>query len=90
MPQFSRWTRPQRRGLLFFALVFVVEHFLLFFVSQVQQHNTFTPLAWHAYSLDLPKSLVDTIRSRVAQNAIFKPPRSLKNLLAYVTKNGMI
>jgi len=38
MPQFSRWTRPQRRGLLFLALVFVVGHFLLFFVSQEQQH----------------------------------------------------
>jgi DNA uptake protein ComE-like DNA-binding protein len=40
MPQFSQWTRPQRRGLLFLALVFVVGHFLLFFANQKQQDTT--------------------------------------------------
>jgi len=98
MPQFSQWTRPQRRGLLFLVLVFVVGHLLLFHANQEQQHTTllrplptdlvakrdslrqlslnkdtiypFNPnrlTAWHAYRLDLPKSLVDTIQSRVAQ-----------------------
>ena len=40
MPQFSQWTRPQRRGLLFLAMVFVVGHFLLFFANQEQQYTT--------------------------------------------------
>jgi len=103
MPQFPQWTRPQRRGLLFLALVFVGGHFLLFFVNQ-EQHDTtllrplpddlitkvdslrqqsfkkdtiypFNPnrlSAWHAYSLDLPLSLVDTIQSRVAQESYFQ------------------
>jgi hypothetical protein len=48
MPQFSQWTRPQRRGLLFLALVFVVGHFLLFFANQ-EQYNTSSlrPLPGH-------------------------------------------
>ena len=102
MPQFSQWTRPQRRGLLFLALVFVVGHLLLFFVNQEQHDITllrslpddlitkrdslrqqsfkkdtiypFNPnqlSAWHAYRLDLPKSLVDTIQSRVSQESYF-------------------
>ena len=101
MPQFSQWTRPQRRGLLFIILVFVVGHFLLFFVNQ-EHHDTtllrplpnhlvakrdslwqqpkkkdtmypFNPnrlTAWHAYRLDLPKSLVDTIQSRVCSRTL--------------------
>ena len=109
MPQFSQWTRPQRRGLLFLALVFVGGHFLLFFVNQ-EQHDTtlllplpddlitkrdslrqqsfkkdtiypFNPnrlSAWHAYRLDLPKSLVDTIQSRVAQESYFQTAQEFK------------
>ena len=103
MPQFSQWTRPQRRGSLFLAMVFVVGHFLLFFANQEQQYTTLLRLlpdhliakrdslrdqsprkdtiypfnpnrlsAWHAYRLDLPKSLVDTIQSRVAQESYFQ------------------
>ena len=103
MPQFSQWTRPQRRGLLLLALIFVVGHLLLFFTHQ-NQHNVasvyplpdqlivkrdsllqklpkkdtiypFNPnrlTAWQAYRLDLPKSLADTIRSRVAQERYFQ------------------
>jgi hypothetical protein len=40
MPQFSQWTRPQRRGLLFLVLVVVVGHLLLFHANQEQQHTT--------------------------------------------------
>ena len=40
MPQFSQWTRPQRRGLLFLVLVVVVGHLLLFHANQEQQHIT--------------------------------------------------
>lgn len=109
MPQFSQWTRPQRRGLLFLAMVFVVGHFLLFFANQEQQYTTllrplpdhliakrdslrdqsprkdtiypFNPnrlSAWHAYRLDLPKSLVDTIQSRVAQESYFQTAQEFK------------
>ena len=39
MPQFPQWIRPQRRGLLFLALVFVGGHLLLFFVNQ-EEHDT--------------------------------------------------
>ena len=109
MPQFSQWTRSQRRGLLFLALVFVVGHLLLFFVNQ-EQHDTtllrplpddlvakrdsllqksmkkdtiypFNPnllSAWHAYRLDLPKSLVDTIQSRVARKRYFQTAQEFK------------
>lgn len=109
MPQFSRWTRSQRHGLLFLALVFVVGHFLLFFVSQ-EQHDTtllhplpdhlvakrdslqqqstkkdtiypFNPnrlSAWHAYRLDLPKSIVATIQSRVGQERYFQTAQEFK------------
>ena len=113
MPQFSQWTRPQRRGLLFLALVFVVGHFLLFFASQNQQDTTllrplpdelvakrdsllqqsmkkdtiypFNPnrlSAWHAYRLDLPKSLVDTIQSRIAQERYFQTAQEFKEFAA--------
>ena len=34
--------------------------------------------AWHAYRLDLPKSLVDTIQSRVAQESFFQTPQEFK------------
>ena len=109
MPQFSQWTRPQRRGLLFLALVFVVGHLLLFHANQEQQHTTllrplptdlvakrdslrqlslnkdtiypFNPnrlTAWQAYRLDLPKSLADTIRSRVAQQLYFQTAQEFK------------
>ena len=109
MPQFSQWTRPQRRGLLFLALVFVVGHLLLFFVNQEQHDITllrplpddlitkrdslrqqsfkkdtiypFNPnqlSAWHAYRLDLPKSLVDTIQSRVSQESYFQTAQEFK------------
>ena len=109
MPQFSQWTRPQRRGLLFLALVFVVGHLLLFFVNQEQHDITllrplpddlitkrdslrqqsfkkdtiypFNPnrlSVWHAYRLDLPKSLVDTIQSRVAQESYFQTAQEFK------------
>lgn len=109
MPQFSQWTRPQRRGLLFLVLVFVVGHLLLFHANQEQQHTTllrplptdlvakrdslrqlslnkdtiypFNPnrlTAWQAYRLDLPKSLVDTIQSRVAQESFFQTPQEFK------------
>ena len=109
MPQFSQSTRPQRRGLLFLALVFVVGHLLLFFVNQ-EQHDiillrplpddlitkrdslrqqsfkkdtiySFNPnrlSVWHAYCLDLPKSLVDTIQSRVAQESYFQTAQEYK------------
>ena len=40
MPQFSQWTRPQRRRLLFLVLVVVVGHLLLFHANQEQQHIT--------------------------------------------------
>ncbi|MDG1823282.1 MAG: helix-hairpin-helix domain-containing protein [Flavobacteriaceae bacterium] len=109
MPQFSQWTRPQRRGLLILALVFVVGHLLLFFANQAQNDTTllrplsdllvakrdslglqstkkdtiypFNPnrlTAWHAYRLDLPKSLVDTIQSRVAQERYFQSAQEFK------------
>tara|TARA_B100002019_G_scaffold211993_1_gene184765 strand:+ start:139 stop:495 length:357 start_codon:yes stop_codon:yes gene_type:complete len=109
MPQFSQWTRPQRGGLLFLALVFVVGHFLVFFANQNQQDTTllrplpdelvakrdsllqqsmkkdtiypFNPnrlSAWHAYRLDLPKSLVDTIQSRIAQELYFQTAQEFK------------
>ena len=38
MPQFSQWTRPQRRGLLLLTLIFVVGNLLLFFTHQ-NQHD---------------------------------------------------
>ena len=34
--------------------------------------------AWHAYLLDLPKSLVDTIQSRIAQERYFKTAQEFK------------
>ena len=109
MPQFSKWTRPQRRGLLLLTLIFVAGHLLLFFTHQ-NQHNAasvyplpdqllvkrdsllqqlpkkdtiypFNPnrlTAWHAYRLDLPKSLVDTIQSRIAQERYFQTAQEFK------------
>ena len=109
MPQFSRWTRPQRRGLLFFSTGICCWTFFTVFVSQVQHDTTllhplpdhlvakqdslrqqsfkkdtiypFNPnqlSAWHAYRLDLPKSLVDTIRSRIAQERYFQTAQEFK------------
>ena len=40
MPQFSQWTRPQRRGLLFLLLLFIGGDLILFFANQNQQHST--------------------------------------------------
>ena len=34
--------------------------------------------AWHAYRLDLPKSLVDTIQSRVSQESYFQTAQEFK------------
>lgn len=119
MPQFSKWTRLQRRGLLLLTLIFVAGHLLLFFTHQ-NQHNVasvyplpdqlivkrdsilqqlpkkdtiypFNPnrlTAWQAYRLDLPKSLADTIRSRVAQERYFQTAQEFKNLLKYQKRNG--
>jgi hypothetical protein len=44
--------------------------------------------AWQAYRLDLPKSLADTIRSRVAQERYFQTAQEFKNLLKYQKRNG--
>ena len=114
MPQFSQWTRPQRRGLLLLALIFVVGHLLLFFTHQ-NQHNVASVLplpdqlivkrdsllrqlpkkdtiypfnpnrltAWQAYRLDLPKSLVDTIQSRVAQRLYFETAQEFKKFVGF-------
>ena len=60
MPQFLQWTRPQRRGLLFLALVFVVGHFLLFFANQKKQDTTLLP--------PLPDDLVAKRDSLVLQS----------------------
>lgn len=52
MPQFSQWTRQQRRGLLFLILLFIVRHLILFFANQNQQHSTaIRPLPDHLIAM---------------------------------------
>ena len=80
MPQFSQWTRPQRRGLLFLILLFIVGHLILFFANQNQQHSTTIR--------PLPDQLIakrDSLLAQLQTNDTIYPfnPNRLSSWLAY-------
>ena len=47
MPQFSQWTRPQRHGLFYLILLFIVAHLVLFYQSKLKHSTAILPFPDH-------------------------------------------